>query len=61
MQYGDDIFGDRQPKRVMDSIIPDMLVRGYLLETGKTIKTGSTTSRGFYIRKMPAEEEAMPE
>ncbi len=61
MQYGEDIFGDRQPKRVMDSIIPDMLARGYLLETGKTIKTGSTTSRGFYIRKMPAEEEATPE
>ena len=50
--YGNDIFGSVQPKIILDSIVEDLLKRGITLETGKTIRRGSTTKNGFFIQKI---------
>ena len=48
-RYGGDIFGNQQPKRVLDAVVETLAERGFLLETGKRIKQGSQTLNGFVI------------
>ena len=56
-KYGSDIFGTMQPKRILDSISPDMFSRGYEIRTGVMVRTGESTSRGFVIHPLAATEK----
>lgn len=48
-RYGN-VFGAFQPKRLLDSVAPAMLARGYRIETGKKVKiSGETPKNGFFI------------
>jgi hypothetical protein len=55
LKYGDDIFGDMQPKRALDALIPAMANRGITLETGKQIRRDNKLSNGFFIQEEAAE------
>ena len=52
MKYGDSVFNGRQPKRVLDEVIPEMQARDIMLKTGIEIRKGSKHSYGFYIQKI---------
>lgn len=52
LKYGDSVFGGRQPKRVLDGVIPEMQARNVVLRTGIDIRKGNKHSLGFYIQKI---------
>lgn len=49
-QYGSDVFGAFQPKRILDDVNANMVARGYEIVTGKQIReAGGTKKNGFVI------------
>lgn len=53
MKYGDQIFGGRQPKRVLSEMVSEMQARDILLKVDLDIRRGTKHFRGFYIQKLP--------
>lgn len=51
LRFGDDIFGDMQPKRALDALIPAMESRGITLETGKQIRRDNKLMNGFFLQE----------
>lgn len=55
-KYSDDIFGNAQPKRALDSVAGELLTEhGIVVVTGKTFKSEGKTVNGFYISLAQAE------
>ena len=52
MKYGDSVFSGRQPKRVLDEVIPEMQARDIVLKTGIEIRRGNKHPYGFYIQRI---------
>jgi len=50
-RYGDDIFGDMQPKRALDALIPTMAAREIEMETGLQTTRSGATVKCFYLQK----------
>ena len=62
-ENGSDIFGNVQPKRAIDSVMPSLTRYGIKMQTGKTVKYDGRTRNGFSIFKAePIEsiEEDLP-
>lgn len=47
--HGADIFGGRQAKRALDSVVQRLAADGYCLETGKQVFIDGRKQNGFYI------------
>lgn len=58
LKYGDSVFGGRQPKRVLDDIIPEMQARDIVLKTGLDIRRGTKHFNGFYIQRITDNDPA---
>ena len=56
-RYGDDVFGDMQPKRALDAIVPALAARGIELETGLQTTRSGATVKCFYLQKTIESEE----
>lgn len=48
-KYGSEIFGTMQPKRLLDSVAPDLRARGYQLRTGIQVQIDGVKKNGFLI------------
>lgn len=59
-RYGGDIFGSQQPKRALDALASTLSNRGWKIETGKGIKDGNATVRGFFISQLTDERTEPP-
>ncbi len=58
-KYGDSIFGGRQPKRALDSLIGRLSEDGYFLKTGVLVFRNKKQSNGFaiqYIETAPPQQ-----
>lgn len=49
-RFGDDIFGNSQPKRILDALIPVMKAKGVELKTGLQTKRGGYNYNCFYLQ-----------
>lgn len=59
-RYGGDIFGSQQPKRALDAVASTLSDKGWKIETGKGIKEGNVTVRGFFISQLTDEQPESP-
>lgn len=58
-QYGDNIFGQSQPKKALDDIKEAMYKKGFVIDSGKQVRKNGKVGRGFSIQKISeAAEEA---
>lgn len=48
-QYGENIFGNLQPKRALDSVRNTLFQRGIVVETGKRVKVNGEAANGFTV------------
>lgn len=49
--YGNGVFGECQPKKLLDSIAGDLLKQGIYIKTGIDIRRSGRHYNGFYIQK----------
>lgn len=60
-KYGENIFGNMQPKRALDSVAGKLFESGYILYTGIQVREGSEKGNGFsVVKKEPAPAEPEP-
>ena len=59
-EYGEDIFGERQPKKALDNISAEMRKKyDITIQTGKTVKHNGKTRNGFSIVKKLSVDEVI--
>ena len=56
LAHGNDIFGDGQPKKLLDSAIDELYSQGIYLKTGIIITKGKKHYNGFFIQKTTDEK-----
>lgn len=56
-EHGADIFGNQQPKRVLDGIAKDLTLDGIIIQTGKTVKQDGRTKNGFSLYRQETPDE----
>ena len=56
-KYGPDVFGTMQPKRIIDSVAPDMYGRGFDIRTGIKVRNGDSKGNGFLIHPVGDQSE----
>ena len=49
--HGNDIFGEGQPKKMLESIADELRERGVYIKTGIDIRRGSKHYNGFFVQK----------